>query len=804
LPISGERTGEQLIERLRRAFGTSRARLFTVAAGAEADSALLSELARAGGGQALRVSEADQTTARALELAAAIKVPTITELELDLGAGLDEPFVSAGGKVSRGEEVVVLARTHHDFPEQVKVRGRLGAERFEKKYDVERDASVLGEFVPKLWAAEYVRRLLGASDGVEAERGRIVALGLEYGIVTPFTSILALESEDAYARMGIQRKGRSRLRGVKLSLLGPDDERRIAVRASAVPAAPLFFGCSRSEAPSSQSEPRVVGASPPAEMAKSEPAAPPPTATPATAAPEPVEEEAEKAAEPAPDLAKGALDGFDAPQARAAAGPGSGGLGLGSIGSIRGGAGGGGRVAAKPSAPAARERSARRDENAWSAAVPVLGTCSDVAGRPLAERMLLWRKRLRAASTAPELAARYDAARRACELSDWRVERVFLELLQVRIRDASSAEFILRHFEGRRDVQKFLAKLILRRAVDPALVSAVERALFGGQVDWADVDLKLQAIADLDARILKLREYMARAPEDPNGGMRLVRLLAQANRRDEALTLGRKLRDQGLMTPRLAQELGDVLTRAGLEAEAVRTYSEIVEFDPDGRDSRRLLGDIFLGHGWYEPAYRQYRTMTDAAPEDALARLRLAAAAAGSGRIDEALRLERHVATSEGTPGPSDPRRWARLLSAARLARLIDKPPALLAGEADSPERRKESMKRELKELQLFSGPGVLRVLTWEQLDADVALEAQSGAAPAAVGDATDAARAGLSALALSVPEAARVTSTARLRSLARARDLPLVLHEITWDGKDFGVRLERRSLPPGQAAVEL
>jgi tetratricopeptide (TPR) repeat protein len=418
--------------------------------------------------------------------------------------------------------------------------------------------------------------------------------------------------------------------------------------------------------------------------------------------------------------------------------------------------------------------------------------------------MLLWRKRLRAANTAPELAARYDAARRACELSDWRVERVFLELLQVRIRDASSAEFILRHFEGRRDVQKFLAKLILRRAVDPGVVSAVERALFGGHVDWADVDLKLQAIADIDARIAKLREYMARAPEDPNGGMRLVRLLSLADRRDEALALGRKLRDQGLMTPRLAQELGDVLTRAGLEAEAVRTYSEIVEFDPDGRDSRRLLGDIFLGHGWYEPAYRQYRSMTDAAPEDALAQLRLAAAAAGTGRIDEALRLERHVATSEGTPGPSDPRRWARLLSAARLARLIDKPPALLAGESASPERRKESMKRELKELQLFSGPGVLQLLTWEQLDADVELEARSGEAAAAVGDRTDAARAGLSALALAVPEAARVTSAARLRSLARGRALPLLLHEISFDGKDFAVRIERHTLAPGQAALAL
>ena len=102
LATSGEMTGEQLVERLRRALTSSRARLFTVAVGAEADTALLGELARAGGGQSFRVDEPSEVTSEALELAAAVKVPTITDFVMDLGAGLDEPFVSTSGKVSRG------------------------------------------------------------------------------------------------------------------------------------------------------------------------------------------------------------------------------------------------------------------------------------------------------------------------------------------------------------------------------------------------------------------------------------------------------------------------------------------------------------------------------------------------------------------------------------------------------------------------------------------------------------------------------------------------------------------------------
>ena len=65
-----------------------------------------------------------------------------------------------------------------------------------------------------------------------------------------------------------------------------------------------------------------------------------------------------------------------------------------------------------------------------------------------------------------------------------------------------------------------------------------------------------------------------------------------------------------------------------------------------------------MGHAWHDAAYRQYKTLTEQQPTDFSAWLRLASAAAGCGRLDEALRLERKVAEAEGTPGPDDPRRW--------------------------------------------------------------------------------------------------------------------------------------------------
>src|SRR5205085_2809663 len=78
---------------------------------------------------------------------------------------------------------------------------------------------------------------------------------------TPYTSILALESEQAYQQQGIQRR-RSPLRGVRLTSLDPRTEE--AIIASLVPA--VAAGCA---------EKREPGEAAPASIAQS----PPPAAT---------------------------------------------------------------------------------------------------------------------------------------------------------------------------------------------------------------------------------------------------------------------------------------------------------------------------------------------------------------------------------------------------------------------------------------------------------------------------------------------------------------------------------------------
>jgi tetratricopeptide (TPR) repeat protein len=834
LATIGEVSGDKLAERLRRSLSVSRARFFTVAVGLEANHALLGELARAGGGQHFRIDEVEAGTQEVLRLASAIKTPTITDLSIDLGAGLDEVLLTANGKIARGEEVVLLARTHHALPEQAKVKGRLGGTDFERSYAIELDRGVGVALVPRLWAAEKMRRLLGEASDPEEPRGKVVELGIEYGLMTPFTSILALESEQAYQQQGIQRR-RSPLRGVRLTSLDPRSEE--AIVATLMP--PSALGCAEKSEPAPAS---VAVASPPAQQGQAAmPMDLPKAEAVAQAAPTTVDqEERAKAADDVPRTGGGAAkpgrpahcspgdplcSAFDEPSPAASAAPapkppiqlnfaapppppnGA----PGSIGGVLK------KAPAKPKLPEATARvpaPAKPTDRREAAQTPKTGAkraplqqCSDSARRPLAERIVIWSKRLRGALPVTDLIARYENAKATCELPDWRAESAFLQLLQAKVRTEGAAGALLAHFEGEPDTQKFIAQTILRRTVDPRVAAEIRKTLFGERINWADLDNQLAELAKPEERIERLRQAIAAAPGDPEGDLRLVRLLAEAGQREEALAHGRRLRDRGLVSPALALQLGDVLGNQGFQEEAQRTYSEIVEFDPSSADSRRLLGDVFLRHGWYAPAYRQYKTLTEVAPDDASSWLRMAAAAAGSGRVDEALRIQRQVASAEGTPGPSDPRVWARLWSAARIARLLagDKAP----GEGGAPAPANEpgyadSLARKLKELQLFSGPSSLVLLTWEDLDASLGLVALDGDREAPLADVTDASTVGLTAASLAAGDLDRLRWAVRWRADPPGRDVKFTFHSVVWDGKSFVVKTRAETLSPGKKDVAL
>src|SRR5690606_16914564 len=105
----------------------------------------------------------------------------------------------------------------------------------------------------------------------------------------------------------------------------------------------------------------------------------------------------------------------------------------------------------------------------------------------LAQRKILWEQRL---ERTPDMLGRlraYENAAASCELENWPQQRVFLQLLQAEAATEAEIELLLAHFGFEREAQSFLARALLRRLVDPALIGAVERSMYGGTLDWQSI-----------------------------------------------------------------------------------------------------------------------------------------------------------------------------------------------------------------------------------------------------------------------------------------------------------------------------
>ena len=159
--------------------------------------------------------------------------------------------------------------------------------------------------------------------------------------------------------------------------------------------------------------------------------------------------------------------------------------------------------------------------------------------------------------------------------------------------------------------------------------------------------------------------------------------------------------------------------------------------------------------------------------------------------MDEALRIEREVPSGEGSPGPNDPRYWARLWSAARLGALLDDPKP--AGGADV----RDAIARKLKELGLFSGPGTLALLTWEDHDARLVLGAADAKKESLAGEPTDAGASGLYGLLLGQGAWDKQAWAVRWSSDTPRRPVNFAVLRLTWDGRAFRVKVERGAIKP-------
>jgi Ca-activated chloride channel family protein len=201
LPTVGETNAMRIVDNARAA-RVPGLRLFTFGVGYDVNTTLLDKLAAENGGVADYVEPKEDLEVKVSNFFAKVNYPVLTDLKLDMaGVETDLVYPRAMPDIFRGSQVTLIGRYRNpidlDFV-RLQLSGMSSGANKNFYYNNLRFSlrEESNDFLPRLWATRRVGWLMEQvrSNGEQAElRDEIVDLGTRYGIVTPYTSYLALE-----------------------------------------------------------------------------------------------------------------------------------------------------------------------------------------------------------------------------------------------------------------------------------------------------------------------------------------------------------------------------------------------------------------------------------------------------------------------------------------------------------------------------------------------------------------------------------------------------------------------------------
>jgi len=201
LPTVGETNAARIVDNARAA-RVHGLRLFTFGVGYDVNTTLLDKLAAENGGVADYVEPKENLEVKVSNFFAKVNSPVLTDLQLDMaGVETDLLYPRTLPDLFRGSQITLIGRYRNPIDMEF-VRFQLSGNASGAKRNFFYNnlrfplRSETNDFLPRLWATRRVGWLMEQvrSNGEQKElRDEIVDLGTRYGIVTPYTSYLALE-----------------------------------------------------------------------------------------------------------------------------------------------------------------------------------------------------------------------------------------------------------------------------------------------------------------------------------------------------------------------------------------------------------------------------------------------------------------------------------------------------------------------------------------------------------------------------------------------------------------------------------
>ncbi len=185
------------------------ARIFAFGVESEIDGVLLNLLAAKTGGSAERVHAGAQLDAKVSDLLARVSEPVFSDLSVSVdGAGAHGLFPKKPGDLFAGGQVQLVGRYREPGPLTIEVSGTYGGEvvKIAATFDLPVAAAGSGA-IERLWAKrriEFLQDEIWWHGEAEELKHEIIELSRAHRVLTPYTSMLILETDDDYRRFGLE------------------------------------------------------------------------------------------------------------------------------------------------------------------------------------------------------------------------------------------------------------------------------------------------------------------------------------------------------------------------------------------------------------------------------------------------------------------------------------------------------------------------------------------------------------------------------------------------------------------------
>ena len=197
--------------RVRRLYGKkSRGTFHAVSTGSSFESVVLKAIASLGRGSVRSIGSGQTAMSIALELLNEMAQPGLRELNVQFrGVQVAAVYPKELPNLAAGTQQILIGRylpTGKDQSGEIVVTGTRGGETVQYSATIPlKDAEQGNSFIPRLWARAHLDQLLqqGRSQFIKDE---IIALSEEFHIITPYTSLLVLETDEDRERFGVKRR----------------------------------------------------------------------------------------------------------------------------------------------------------------------------------------------------------------------------------------------------------------------------------------------------------------------------------------------------------------------------------------------------------------------------------------------------------------------------------------------------------------------------------------------------------------------------------------------------------------------